>query len=99
MTVLSIGMVLLLSCPVLTLVGKDLWNYYSGLTLLGVGWNFSFVSSTMILMASHTAAERTKVSYFNETFRFACNAFAAIASSGLAWDMICFAAFGITGLL
>merc|ERR1712190_456253 len=41
MTVLSIGMVLLLSCSVLTLVGKDLWNYYSGLTLLGVGWNFS----------------------------------------------------------
>jgi len=99
MTVLTIGVVLLLSCSLLTLVGKELWNYYSGLTLLGIGWNFSFVSSTMILLASHSAEERTKVSSFNETFRFACNAFGAIASSGLAWDMICFSAFATIGVL
>jgi len=99
MTVLSIGMVMLLACSVLNLVGQQLWNYYSGLTVLGMGWNFAFVSSTVILLASHTPEERTKVSYFNETFRFLCNAVAAIASSWLAWDTICVGSFAIIVLV
>ena len=34
-------------------IGTDVWNYYSGMILLGVAWNFSFSAGTVMLTSSY----------------------------------------------
>jgi len=60
-------------------------NFYVGLVLIGLGWNLAFVSGTMLLLESHTAEERTKVTSANETLRFMSNCLAVLLSSTLQW--------------
>merc|ERR1712118_186411 len=71
--VMGVGILLQALCMVVTLCGYHTLNFYLGLSLLGLGWNLAFVSSTMLLLSSHSPEERTKVTSFNETFRFAAN--------------------------
>ena len=33
--------------------GKELWNYFTGMILLGVAWNFSFSAATVMLTACY----------------------------------------------
>jgi ABC-type Fe3+-siderophore transport system permease subunit len=33
--------------------GEDAWNYYLGMLLLGVAWNFSFSAGTVMLTESY----------------------------------------------
>jgi len=79
---------------VVTLLGHHIVDFYVGLVTLGIGWNLSFVSSTMLLLASHTLEERTKVTAFNETLRFVANGIATILSSTLTWDDLSYTCLG-----
>merc|ERR1712048_673969 len=76
-----------ISC-VLNLYKQDIWTFYLALYLLGVGWNLSFVSGTMLLLRSHSEEERPKVSATNESLRFAANAIAALLSSSASWRVL-----------
>lgn len=87
--IMGTGILLQALCMVVTLFGYHVWNFYAGLILLGMGWNFAFVASTMLLLASHSPQERTKVTSFNEMFRFVANGIASILSSTLHWKMVC----------
>jgi len=86
--VLGTGIALQAGAMVVTMAQFTVANFYVGLILLGAGWNFAFVSSTMLLINSHTLQERTKVTSFNETLRFAANGVAVILSTSLSWNTI-----------
>lgn len=43
------GAVVSLGAAVLFLLGTNAWNYFSGMILLGIGWNFSFSAGTVML--------------------------------------------------
>jgi len=92
--VMVIGVVLQIVCMAITLLKHRVATFYVGLVVLGVGWNFAFVSSTMMLLASHDPEERTKVTAFNETLRFTANCIASILSSTLPWDILSFTCLG-----
>merc|ERR1712182_58846 len=63
--VMGVGIIFQAACALITLWGYQTANFYVGLILLGAGWNFAFVASTMLLLSSHAPEERTKVTSFN----------------------------------
>lgn len=97
--VMCLGIGLQLLCMVVMLLGYSVLNFYVSLIILGVGWNFAFVSSTILLLSSHTQEERPKVTAVNETLRFLANAIASILSSTLKWDDLSYTCLGLGGLL
>lgn len=86
--VMSVGLCLQAVCMAISLLWSRLWDYYLAMALLGVGWNLAFISSTVMLLESHSAAERTKVTSTNEIIRFAANGIAAVVSSTVAWEAV-----------
>eukprot|EP00408_Alexandrium_pacificum_P041823 CAMPEP_0171259154 /NCGR_PEP_ID=MMETSP0790-20130122/54778_1 /TAXON_ID=2925 /ORGANISM="Alexandrium catenella, Strain OF101" /LENGTH=447 /DNA_ID=CAMNT_0011727413 /DNA_START=15 /DNA_END=1358 /DNA_ORIENTATION=- len=81
------------------IAGASLANYYVALGMLGIGWNLAFVSSTMVLLDSHTPAERTKVTSANEVIRFAANAVGVLVSSTVPWESLNWVCLGFVVLV
>lgn len=61
----------------------DLWSFYAGLILLGIGWNFGFIGATSMLTASHRPEERGVAQGMNDLIVFGFVTFASLASGGL----------------
>ncbi len=66
----------------ITLSGTGVFEYWLGLVLLGIGWNFMFVGGSTLLTEVYTPAEKGKVQGVNDFLVFGSNA-AASLSSGL----------------
>ena len=77
------GLVLTLAASVINLGGADLVYYYAGLTLLGFGWNFLFIGSTSMLVASHTASEKARVQSANDALIFASMILSSFSAGSL----------------
>jgi len=75
-----VGLSFYLICIVLTLQGQAVMHYWGGLVFLGLGWNFLFVSGTVLLPQSYQNDERFKVQGFNDFFVFGFQALASISS-------------------
>jgi MFS family permease len=58
--VMGCGIALLLMHVIIALSGVAFLHFLSGLTLLGVGWNFLFVGGTTLLTQAYQPAERAK---------------------------------------
>ena len=56
------------------------YNYIFGLILLGVGWNFLFISGTSLLIISYKHDERFKVQGLNDFLVFSTQATGALAA-------------------
>ena len=78
--VIAIGLALLLLCAGIALAGLELWNFWTSLILLGIGWNFGFIGATALLGESYTAAEKNKVQGGHDTILFSFVAMAALLS-------------------
>lgn len=63
--------------------GPDLWSFYAGLILLGLGWNFGFIGATTMLSQYHTPAERGTAQGLNDMLVFGCVTIASLSSGGL----------------
>lgn len=73
-------------CLVMVLSGQQVMHYWGGLVLLGLGWNFLFVSGTVLLPQSYEPAERFKVQGFNDFFVFAFQAAASLSSGAIIYN-------------
>lgn len=78
--IIAFGLSLLIVCSIVALSGITLWNFWTSLVLLGVGWNFGFIGSTALLGESYTAAEKNKVQGVHDTILFSIVACAALLS-------------------
>jgi MFS family permease len=81
-TLMFTGLLCYFLCIALTLADSTLMHYWGGLVLLGLGWNFLFVSGTLLLATTYEASERFKAQGFHDFFVFCSQAFASL-SSGL----------------
>jgi predicted MFS family arabinose efflux permease len=81
--IISIGLVLLTTAGLVNLSGMALGNFFVGLILIGVGWNFGFIGATTMLATSHSPSERGKVQGVNDLFVDGFVTFASIASGAL----------------
>src|SRR6185312_15085068 len=63
--------------------GTALWNFWVGLALLGVGWNFAFIGATTLVTECHGPRERNKVQAFNDFLVFGAMAIGSLSSGML----------------
>ncbi len=92
LSIILTGVLLMLCTVGIALSGQEAWNFYSGLILLGLGWNFMFIGGTTLLTEAYTARERAKVQAMNEFMIFGTVAAASLSSGKLldaiGWDAV-----------
>ena len=92
--IVAIGLLLLAGAGLSGLAGTELTNFFLGLVLLGIGWNFGFIGATSLLLTAHNASERGKVQGMNDAIVFGCVTIASLASGTL---MNCSGATAVDG--
>ena len=80
LNVISVGFVILAACLAVNLSGTDVAQFWLGLFLLGVGWNFTYVGATTLLTQVYRPAERAKVQAANDFLVFGMMATGALSS-------------------
>ncbi len=81
--IMAIGAVITMGAGVVNLSGEELWNFWLGLILLGVGWNFLFVGGTTLLTETYRPSERAKAQAANEFAVFGTVAISALSSGAV----------------
>ena len=81
--IITVGVVLITAALGANVAGIEFLNFWAGLVLIGVGWNFMFVGGTTLLAQSHTIEERAKVQGANDFIVFTTAAAAAFGSGAL----------------
>jgi len=79
----ALGLVVIVAAAAIGMAGLSLWNFWVGLTLLGVGWNFAFIGATTMVTQCHRPNERNKVQAFNDFLVFGSMAIASFSSGQL----------------
>jgi len=82
-TVMATGLALIVAAAAVGFAGTALWNFWISLVLLGVGWNFGFISATTLVTECHGPRERNKVQAFNDFLIFGSMALASFSSGAL----------------
>lgn len=76
--------------------GTEKWNYFSGMVLLGLAWNFSFSAATVMLTQSYLAVEAVDVQAWNDFILFTIASAGSLASgyvfSYYGWYVLIYAA-------
>jgi MFS family permease len=83
LNILLAGALLNLGCVVANLAGTELWHFWTGLFLLGVGWNFLFVGGSALLTETYEVAEKAKAQAFNDFSVFTLVTIASLSAGAL----------------
>ncbi len=81
--IMVVGIVLLGGHVAIALTGIEFLYFLSGLTLVGVGWNFLFIGGTTLLTEAYHPSERAKTQAAHDFLMFGAVSFASFASGGL----------------
>ncbi|WP_214476399.1 MFS transporter [Mesorhizobium sp. dw_380] len=100
--IVAIGLLLLVGCGAVALSGLALWQFWTSLILLGLGWNFSFIGATAMVAASYRPSEKGKVQGFHDFVLFGSVACASLLSgmvyNAWGWTMLNWMIFPVTVL-
>ncbi|TPK95274.1 MFS transporter [Mesorhizobium sp. B2-4-12] len=100
--IVAAGLVLLIGCAIVALSGLALWQFWTALILLGLGWNFSFIGATAMVAASYRPSEKSKVQGFHDFVLFGSVACASLLSgmvyNAWGWTMLNWMIFPVTVL-
>ena len=100
--IVAIGFALLIGCGLVALSGIELWQFWTALILLGLGWNFGFIGATAIVAECYEPEEKGKVQGFHDFVLFSSVAFASLMSGAVynfwGWDMLAWILFPLSGL-
>lgn len=69
-TIITAGLICIALAVTINLSGIEYLHFFSGLVLLGVGWNFMFVGGTSLLTESYEKSESNKVQGLNDFLVF-----------------------------
>jgi len=81
--VVALGLLLEAGAATIGLSGITALHFWSTLIALGVGWNFSFVGASALVLETHRAQERNKVQAFNDFLIFGVMALGSFSSGQL----------------
>ncbi|MEP9396032.1 MFS transporter [Mesorhizobium sp. KR2-14] len=99
-TIVAAGFVLLVGCALVALSGIELWQFWTALILLGLGWNFGFIGATALVSETYEPAEKGKVQGFHDFVLFSSVAFASLMSGQVynahGWEMLNWVVFPVT---
>jgi MFS family permease len=86
------GIVLMILCVALALADRRFIHYWTGLVLLGVGWNFLFIGGTTLLTRCYSSAERFKAQAVNDFTVFGFQALASLSAGTVifmaGWEVV-----------
>lgn len=98
--IVAFGLVLLILCGVVALSGIALWQFWSALILLGLGWNFGFIGATAMVSETYRPSEKGKVQGFHDFILFGSVALASLMSGAVynawGWEMLNWIIFPVT---
>lgn len=77
------GAALILLCILVNVSGLTQWYFWSGLVLLGIGWNFMFISATHLVTSAYRPSEKAKTQAANEFIIFSMVTLSALSSGWL----------------
>ena len=101
-TIVATGLLLLIACAVVALSGIELWQFWTSLILLGLGWNFAFIGATAMVAGSYRDSEKGKVQGLHDFILFGSVAFGSLMSGAVynawGWDMLNWIVFPVTAL-
>ncbi len=81
--IVALGLVLEAGAAGIGLSGITALHFWTTLIVLGVGWNFSFVGASALVLETHRPQERNKVQAFNDFLVFGTMALGSFASGQL----------------
>jgi MFS family permease len=79
----GLGLVLIALTAVVGIAGITVAHFWTGLVLLGIGWNLAFIGATTMVTQCHRPEERNKVQAFNDFMIFGSMAVASFSSGQL----------------
>lgn len=82
-TVMLVGALIYGGMAIIALSGQSYVHFWWALLLLGVGWNFLFVSGTALLPRSYRPSERFKVQAINDSVVFGMQASGSLSAGWL----------------
>ncbi len=81
--IMYFGILILLLCIFLNFIDQNFYNYLFALILLGIGWNFLFISGTSLLILSYEPHEKFKSQGLNDFIVFTTQATGALSAGFL----------------
>ncbi|MEE8445297.1 MAG: MFS transporter [Alphaproteobacteria bacterium] len=81
--VILAGTLIMLAAVAVNLSGTGVLQFWTGLFLIGLGWNFMFIGGTTLLTETFEPSEKAKVQGINDFLVFGSAAAATFASGGL----------------
>ena len=100
--IVAAGLALLVGCALVALSGIALWQFWTALILLGLGWNFGFIGATAIVAESYRPNEKAKVQGFHDLILFSSTAFASLMAGATynsgGWDMLNWIVFPVVAV-
>lgn len=82
-TVLLSGVGIIALHTLIALSGQAYVHYVSGLTLLGIGWNFLYIGGTTLLTRAYTPSERARTQAAHDFLVFTCVSLASFSAGNL----------------
>jgi len=99
---IAFGMLLIMAAGGVALSGIELWQFWLALILLGIGWNFSFISATAMVSECYRPSEKNKVEGLHDFFLFTIVSIGSLMSgriyNAFGWDMVNWIIFPIAAL-
>lgn len=90
--VVAFGLALEVAAALVDLAGITVAHFWTGLILLGAGWNFGFIGASAMVVAAHRPEERAKVQSFNDFIIFGTMAVGSFMSgqmlAGGGWSLV-----------
>jgi MFS family permease len=83
LNIMLTGAILMIACVSINTSGNTLVHYWTGLFLLGIGWNLLFIGGTTLLTETYTQSEMAKAQAFNDFLIFSNVSFAALSAGAL----------------
>lgn len=83
LNVMLAGALLVAGCIAINLSGVTLLQFWAGLVLVGLGWNFLYIGATTLLTESYAPEERAKAQGLNDSLVFGLVALATFSSGWL----------------
>src|ERR1700710_700333 len=81
--IVALGLILEAAAAAIGLSGITAMHFWATLIVLGVGWNFSFVGASVLVLETHRPQERNKVQAFNDFLVFGMMAVGSFSSGQL----------------
>lgn len=81
--VIVAGVALMIACVAVAVSGVAIWQFWTALVLLGVGWNFMYTGGTTLLTEAYTPADKAKTQGLNDAIIFTVMAVSSFSSGVL----------------